>query len=392
MTLMGSHALDTATTAYPGFSHSHYAYSSMYSSASLSHHRVRTYTAHALLLFDIYGVLLSSGLWLEYYFTSHYPSTSLLTLSSIFGAQLACLGLSASITASLQRRWRRHWRLHMSLGGLSVCAAHLGLLISDHLWVVVLCQGVLTGLGLGVLYAVSVRVLSSHYKDDMAVASTSCEAAGCFGTAVYTMLAWVCLRSDDVKTGYGIMTALLASTILPAILVAKPCALQSPHAAHLTRPPRLLFPFLTLLIPTSLFLPPLLVPLTLTRHPTPHRANSGPYIILSLSVGALLSSSFLPKLPPHRLSPPTLVCASSLLCGIALVPLLSMPSLPVAVPCAVIFGAGMGGVFVLYVKLIVGLVGGAGQRSAVLLTGGGLWRDVRLWGRRRCWSGGTMGW
>lgn len=375
--LMDSHTLNIASTTYPDFAHPRYADPPVYNSTSPSYHRVRTYTAHALLLFNVYGIPLSSGLWLEYRFTSSYPATSLLTISCIYGAQLACLGLSAGVISSQHHRWPKYWRLHMSLGGLSVFGAQLGQLVAEHLWVVIICQGVLTGLGLGVLGTVSMHVLSSHYKGDVAVASSLCVAAGFSGTIVYTVCIWICLRSDDVKTGYGVMAALLTFTVLPAILLAKPCTLHTPHAAQSLTTHRmsslpLAITLLTLLSPACLLLPPLLLPLILTRHPTPFRADSGCYVLLSFSLSALLSSTLLPKLRPRRLSPSTLVSASSLLCGIALVPLLWMPSLLVAVPCAVVFGAGMGGVSVFYVKGIAELVAGVGQRGHVLLVVGGV--------------------
>lgn len=66
-----------------------------------SHAHVRTHTAHALTLFNFYGIPLSSGAWLEYYFTTLDSTTSLLTLSAIFTAQCACLGLPISMTVYL---------------------------------------------------------------------------------------------------------------------------------------------------------------------------------------------------------------------------------------------------------------------------------------------------
>ncbi|KAH6633050.1 major facilitator superfamily domain-containing protein [Boeremia exigua] len=378
---MASHAqgINTTSNGYRKFPDSRHNYATATSSARPSHHRVRTYTAHALVLFNVYGIVLSSGLWLEYYFTSLFPATSLLAVSAIFGTQLACLGLGVGVAASLHRRWPKHWRLLMSLGGLSVGCSHICVLIADEFWVVLLCEGALTGLGLGVLSTVSTRVLSTHYKNDIAVASSQCVAAGFLGAVVYTIFTWLCLRSDNTKLGRGLIPTLLCLTLLPAVLLAKPSALQ-PVTHHSSPPARFATPRLSSMLFVILYTPPflatsLLLPLILTRHPSPYRADPGCYVLLALSSAALLSSALLPHLPSHRLSPPALIAASTLLAGIAIPSLIWMPTLYVGVPCAMVLGAGLGGVCALWVRALAALVGKGkrlGQAVCLLAAVGGV--------------------
>ena len=369
-TPMSSHTPGMTIHPYPEFSDPRHANPPTCSPANPSHHRVRTYTAHALILFNVYGVPLSSGIWLEYCFTSLHPSHPLLSISAIFGAQFACLGFAIGVTASLYRRWPGYWRLQMFLGGLSVCVAHLGLVIASNLWVTVLCQGVLTGLGLGVSGTVSVMVLSTHYKHNLAVASTQCVGAGFFGAIVYTLLTWMCLRTDNVKLGHGVTLVLLSLTLVPAVLVARPSAMTKSSRARQSPPnmstvprakrPSFLALLTTLALSPALPLPPLLSPLLLSRHPTPHRADTGSYFLFALSGAALLSSTLIPRTPPHRLAPTTLLTASTFLAGISVVPLIWMRILYVAVPCAAVFGVGLGGVCAVWVEALAALVEGGG--------------------------------
>lgn len=269
----------------------------------------------------------------------------------------------------------------MCVGGLTVCGAHLALLVAERLWVLVLCQGVFTGAGLGVLLALSLAVLSSHYKGDRCVSSAVGGAAGFLGAGLYTVMVWVCLRAGKVKMGFGIAAVLVAFTVLIAVLLAKPCVVQSPRTVS-RQPPHSagsygsrLLAFLLALCLSTLVLPPFFLPIILTQHPTPYRADGGCYALLALFTTASFSSALLPKLPAYRLSPTTLVSACALLAAISVVPLIWMPSSYVALPCATVFGVGMGGICPLWHKSLshltrregwVILVGGVGTACAVV--------------------------
>lgn len=336
--------------------------------ANLSQHRIRTYTAHAMILFNVYGIPLSSGIWLEYYFTSLLPSSSLVVISTIFGAQLACLGLVVGPTAWLYTRWPKYWRLQMLFGLLCVCGAWLGLLVTENeLWTIVLCHGILTGTGLGILGTISILTLSTHYRHHLGVTSTQCVAAGFTGAIVYTISTWLCVRTDSIKMAYGTTSAVQTGTLLLAIFLAAPHPSPStPHPpsqqsdpAH--RPPRPVAA-LTSLLTTPILLAPIYLPLLLTRQPSPHRADPASYILLALYCGGLLPCIFVPRTPASRLAPSTLFTASALAAGIAMVPMVWMRVLSVAVPCGVVFGAGFGGVCLLWVR-ICAVFGGGGEEE-----------------------------
>lgn len=375
---MISHDRDTAIHPYPEYSQGCNADTSLYALIKPAHLRVHTYAAHALVLFTIYGVLFSSGLWLEYYFTSLHPTTSLLAISAIFGAQLCCFSLAVGATVLLYRQWPRSWRLQLFAGILSVCGAKIGPLIADDFWVLAMCQGALTGLGIGVCATISTLVLSTHYKNDIAITSTRCAAAGFFGLLVYTGLTWPCLRVDAIKLAHGMTLFLPAITMLPSLFIAKPSSTEAENPpvdkSTRSRAPLPMAPFMllsTFLLPSALILPPLYLPLILTRHPSAHRADIAAYILFTLATTALFSSALLPQIPPHRLSPITLFAASVLLTAVAMIPLVWTTSLGVAVTCAAVFGMGLGGGCALGVRVVVGRGRGNGED-------GGKWRWMML--------------
>lgn len=345
--------------------------------------RVRTYTAHALVLFNVYGVLFSSGIWLEYYSNSLLPTTSLLALSIIFAAQFVCLALAVGMSACMHIRSPRYWRCMMLTAALLVCGAYVGLLNNTHnkVWVLVLCQGGLPGLGLGILCAASVRVVSACYKHNFALASRVCVATGFAGAGTYTVVVWCCLRADRVRLGYGVALLLLGGTLLPALLLVEHPAsndekqpkpwfaeTQQPRRSNACRTSTTLAALI--LIATGSALPLLYLPLLLAHRPGPYRADAGVYTLSALYSTALLSSAFVPRIPPSRVSVRRLCGGASLLMGTtAILPLIWTLRLEVSVPCAVVHGFGLGTVCTLWVKMVVECGDGVamGQASVFVL-------------------------
>lgn len=347
---MTSHPDATSSHVYSDFPDSRCAAAWANSSANATRDRVRTYTAHALVLFNVYGIPLASGIWLEYYFTSFHSSASLLAVSSILGTQLVCLGLVATTTSWLYRRWPQYWRLYMLSSSLLVCGAHLGPLLKTDLWVLVLCQGALTGLGLGVLGTVSLHVVSTHYKHNVVTTSTVCGSAGFLGAIAHILSTWTFLRTDNPRFAHGITLSLLTLTLVPAILLARPSGSRPPQPRQLgsrtspTTPSWHIYSILPamFLVATALLIPPSYLPLLLTRHPGPYRADAGQYILLTLYGTASLSSAIVPRIPPRRLSSSTLCSAAAIVAGTAIIPMVWMQRLEVAVSCVAIYGIGLG--------------------------------------------------
>lgn len=327
------------------------------SNSNPSHQRIHTYTSHALTLTTVYGIPLTSGLWLEYYYTSVFHHTSLLLVSSIFGAQFACLCTGSALSEATFTRWPHTWRLQMSLGAACVCAAWGVLfLTAPRAWSEVLCHGVLTGTGLGVLGASSTRTLSTHYNGDVGLTSGLCSAAGFAGAVVYAVATWDCLRRDEMRLACGVTLGLMVGTLLVAICLSTPHSPPPPppppsspstHTTHSSPHRRPTFLLLAALVFGLAVLIPLYVPLLLTQSPSAHRTDTGVYALLSLFTTALLSSTFLPRLAPSRVAPHILLGACACLSGAAVVGMLGLKGFVGSVLFAAVCGVGVGGVCVL---------------------------------------------
>ena len=330
-------------------------------SATLTSHRIYSYYAHALILFNVFGVPLSSGIWLEYYFNSYLLSTPLVAIAAIFAALVTFLGLAVGLATRLYCRWPKYWRQQMLCGLLALSGAWLALLISgEEWWVLFIFQGVFTGAGLGVLGTVSTLVLSTHYNNDLAVALTLCVAAGFAGAVVHTGLSWYCLRTDSVKMAYGINFALLSITLLLAVSLDKSHTGlshfgSSSLGAAMTGKPTSWKLYLAISLSTVslsvvfLFLP-IYAPLLLSRNPTLDRADSGPYALLTLFSTAMFTAALLTKPPASHLPSVTLFTTATLLSGLAVLPIAWMQALYIAVPCAAVSGVGLGCACTFWVK------------------------------------------
>jgi hypothetical protein len=78
------------------------------------------------------------------------------------------------------------------------------------------------------------------------------------------------------------------------------------------------------------------------------------YTLLALYSTALLPSALVLRIPRLRLSARKTCGAASILTGLALVPLIWTLRLEVSVPCAVVYGAGLGTMCTLWVQMLMG--------------------------------------
>ena len=89
-----------------------------------------------------------------------------------------------------------------------------------------------------VLYAVSMRVLSTHYKHDIAFTSTLCISAGFLGATLYTASTWACLRLDKPRLAHGLTLLLLTTTLLAAVLLMTPSEKAAQYQPQKPQHPR----------------------------------------------------------------------------------------------------------------------------------------------------------
>ena len=128
-----------------------------------------TNIAHALILFNVYGIALSYGPYLEYYYnTDTYGHLSLLQASSPGAALLFALFLPVlPITWLYRRGW---WRSTLYLSTAVAIVSHAPPLFSTHhTFAILLARSLIQGLSLGTLATTSTHILSTHYNHNIAL-------------------------------------------------------------------------------------------------------------------------------------------------------------------------------------------------------------------------------
>ncbi|KAF9741135.1 hypothetical protein PMIN01_00674 [Paraphaeosphaeria minitans] len=159
--------------------------------------RVLAYYAHAILMFHAFGIPLSAGLTLEYYYNSLFLTTPLSQLTLMVGIQW--LGIFAlGPLAWCAYRWK-HWRWTYLAVSLVLVLCHAVIARSAKPWGLSLGMRALTGLCLGFLRSMTLRCLASHYNGNTAEVSTQSGAAAPLGALVHSLVAWAFLRMDNYK-------------------------------------------------------------------------------------------------------------------------------------------------------------------------------------------------
>lgn len=159
--------------------------------------RVIAYYTHALVTFHTFGIPLSAGLTLEYYYNTLFVTTSLKNLVLIFGIQWVGI-FAMELLAAGVFRWK-HWRWASIGVTIMIIVCHGVMARAAKMWTVALGMHAVVGLCLGFLRSVTMRCLSSHYNNDVAAVSVQSGAAAMLGALVYSLVAWSFLRVDKYQ-------------------------------------------------------------------------------------------------------------------------------------------------------------------------------------------------
>ncbi|OAL53851.1 hypothetical protein IQ07DRAFT_667974 [Pyrenochaeta sp. DS3sAY3a] len=354
------------------------------SAASPTHNsrlRNRSMWAHALVLFNVLGIPLSHGPYLEYYYNTSFPAKSLTSLSLILALQILCLSsMPIPIGAAHQRLSHSHdsrWRLLFACAGAVTVAAQLALRWCRTYSLVVL-QGPVLGGALGALGTLSMLRLAGHYRGNVPLVSVQSGAVGFGGAGVYTLVARAFLGSARHEGVWIVNAGMTGGTLLVAAVLhgrAQPAPVSVgvhfafptpmlPPYVHSRRTPRALL-VLALLSTTlttgPLLTHPLLTPLLLTQSPSLHPPSTASLLLTTSHFAAALSASLTastPLLP--RLGPLNTFLAATTCCGAVLLGPVLGPRVWLAGVYAVLHGLGFGCV-----------AASAGAAAAVLLRAAG---------------------
>ncbi|KAF1964504.1 hypothetical protein BU23DRAFT_604757 [Bimuria novae-zelandiae CBS 107.79] len=177
--------------------------------------RVIAYYTHALVTLHAFGIPLSAGLTLEYYFNNCFVTTPLANLGLIFGIQW--IGIFAmEPLAAVMFRWK-HWRRASISVAVITVLCHAVMARGTRLWTLTLGMRALLGVCLGFLRSVTLRCLASHYNDDIAGSSMQSGAAAMLGAVFYSLIAWVFLRRDNYKNLAWANFYIVLFTLTPAL-------------------------------------------------------------------------------------------------------------------------------------------------------------------------------
>lgn len=150
-----------------------------------------------MINFHTFGIPLSSGLILEYYYNNLFLEVPINEIALVFGIQW--IGLFAMEWLVVKTfRWK-HWRWASVSVTIILILSRAVVARGSRPWMLLLGMHALEGLCLGFLRSTSLRCLASHYNDDVAAVSMQSGAAAMLGGLFYSFVAWIFLRTDNYQ-------------------------------------------------------------------------------------------------------------------------------------------------------------------------------------------------
>ncbi|KAH9864271.1 hypothetical protein J1614_010205 [Plenodomus biglobosus] len=334
-------------------------------------HRIRALWAHALVLFNVYGIPLSYATYFEYYYNTLLPAKPPSSLAIPIALQILCILGSPCLAGYVYHalgREREWWQLVFIAAGLVAAAAQFGLQWCEHYVLLVVLQGPVLGSALGTLWTVSTLVLASHYKSNVPLVSVFCGFTGFAGAIVHTCIArWALSISDNGERGWApaISGGVISGTLLIAHLLMRrvkqdvmkswtrryPLKLKLPSnfTSDLRRTSTILFLLGYTTIFFSIFIYPVLIVLILTQPPTLMTPDKGTIVhLVTLGVAACTAC-----LSPHHhtsrhIGTVNIFALSAILAGAAVLAPIRSPHAYIAYPLAAIHGVALGALLPLH--------------------------------------------
>lgn len=334
-------------------------------------HRNRAVWAQALVLFNVVGIPLSQGVYLEYYVNAALTGCSLSALSIIPALQIACV-LCIPILVGWFYQWRGQrsgWRLMFFGAILLAFAIQLALQWIETYTATMLLQGPILGAALGTLFPLSTVVLSSHYRFNQPLVSMQSGLMGFLGAIIYTLIA----RQGLQVRGKGhfapaATAAILVGTLLIAYTLIRrvkenelPPDAQEWHT-NMKLPKSvnkiwkeqgtIWFILGYMLIFFALFNFPIYISLVLTQPPAPLDSKTAAFVpIITLTTAAISACISANPILRKRLGPLNTFIASCIFAGAASLLPFFMPNLPIALPCGGAYGVSLGAIISLHLKV-----------------------------------------
>ncbi|GAB1737429.1 hypothetical protein NU219Hw_g1573t1 [Hortaea werneckii] len=182
----------------------------------------RTAWLHALtgmlVIFNCWGLANAFGLFEAYYTTYYLPSSSPSAVAWVGSTQLALVfGLGVPVGMVVDRGY---FRVMFHGGSVVMVFGIFATAWCEKLWEVWLVQGLVTGMGMGMVFCSGIVALMTWFDErKMGVAMGLGAAGSCLGGIVYVLLARHFLVSKGFATTMRILGGVAAVTMIPPNLV-----------------------------------------------------------------------------------------------------------------------------------------------------------------------------
>jgi hypothetical protein len=322
--------------------------------------------AQALLLTSVLGTPLSYAAYLEYYFSTLFPNTSLLLLALPIALQILTISLAPFPIGLLYTELgrRAYWKLLFAFAAVVAVASQITLYwITSYTGILVL-QGALLGSALGTLLTLGTLVLSSHYRGDVPLVSVQSGFAGFAGAVLHTTLARFSLQGSKGE-GYegfsqaasgGLMggTLLVAFFLLTRVKTDESKRWSVKYSLHLALPREFLrdltqvkgmlwFIVGYMLVSFGVLVYPIYAITLLTQSPSLFSPDQGFYALLAmLAVAALSASGAANSRIMGRVGPVNMFVAATIFAGAVMLAPVLYPRVYISVLLGGVYGIALG--------------------------------------------------
>jgi MFS family permease len=335
-----------------------------------AHYRNRAVWGQALVLFNVVGIPLSQGVYLEYYFNAALHSNSLSALAIIPALQITCI-LCMPIFVGWFYHWRGQrsgWRVMFVSAMVLALAAQLPLQWIKSYTITMLLQGPLLGVALGTLFTLSTLVLSSHYRFNLPLVSMQSGFTGFLGAVCYTFVARQGLQmhgpghfAPAATAGIFAITLLAAHLLIhrveenefPPDIPKSHSDLKLPKSIGkiIKEQGTIWFILGYILVFFALFIFPIYITIILTQSPATNDPLTATFVpIITFASAAVSASISANPIFRKRIGLLDTFIASCIFAGAASLLPFFMPNLPVSLPCGAAYGIGLGAIISLHVK------------------------------------------
>jgi hypothetical protein len=334
--------------------------------ARYARHRNRAVWAQALVLFNVVGIPLSHGVYVEYYYTTALPKHNLSALCIIPALHILCLMAMPMLVGWLYhlRGQRSGWRIVFFVAMMTAFCVQLPLQWMKSYVLIMVFQGPLLGAALGTLFTLSTLVLCSHYQFNLPLVSMQSGSMGFAGAITYSMVARLGLGARGHFAPAATAGILLGTLLMAYFLIQRvreddlpphtpvsqsEMTLPKSPAKIIKEPGTACFISGYILIFFSIFTYPIYILITLTQPPT---LNTTPWPLITTLATAALSAciSANPRFRT-RLDPVDTFTLAAIFAGAASILPAWMPNLPITLACSAAYGIGLGAILSLHVKV-----------------------------------------